>query len=155
MPEKTSPKDVFLHLLAIITLYISAGSFLTLIYQYANILFPDIAMPEYYPGNFGTIRWAIASLVVVFPVFLFTTRHLNKSYEASPTKRNLRTRKWLIYFTMFAAALLIIGDLVTLLNYFLSGELTIRFIIKVLAIFFVAGSVFYYYLWDLRKYKIE
>jgi hypothetical protein len=64
-------------------------------------------------------------------------------------------RKWLIYFTLFAAALIIIGDLVTLLNRFLEGELTVRFLLKVLAVFFVAGSVFYYYLWDLRKHKTE
>ncbi len=156
METKTSPKDVFLHLLAIITLYVSAASFLTLIYQYANVLFPDIASPDYsYSGNYSAIRWAIASLIVVFPVFLFTSKHLNKSYEKSPSKRGLRIRKWLVYFTLFAAALIIIGDLVTLINTFLSGELTARFIIKVLAVFFVAGNTFFYYLWDLRKYKIE
>lgn len=39
--EKVSPKDVFLNILSILTLYISAGSFLTLLFQYINIFFPD------------------------------------------------------------------------------------------------------------------
>ena len=72
-----------------------------------------------------------------------------------PEKRNLRIRKWLIYFTLFAAALIIIGDLVALIFSLLGGELTVRFLLKVVTIFFVAGSVFYYYLWDLRRHNIE
>ena len=156
MEQKTSPKDVFLHLLAIVTLYVSAASFLTLIYQYANILFPDITSPggDYY-GSYGAIRWAIASLIVIFPVFVITSWQLNKGYTASPSKRNLRIRKWLIYFTLFAAALIIIGDLVALINRFLGGELTIRFIIKVLAVLFVTGNTFFYYFSDLKKHKTE
>lgn len=157
-PIKTSPRDVFLHLLAIITLYVSAGSFITLLFQYINILIPDaLDQAGYYPrtASYGTIRWAIASLVVIFPVYISTSWFLNQSYVASPAKRNLRIRKWLIYFTLFAAALIIIGDLVALLYNLLGGEFTTRFILKVLAVFFAAGSVFHYYFWDLRRHNIE
>lgn len=157
--QKTSPKDVFLHLLAIITLYTSTASFLVLIFQYVNILFPDVLElgNGYYAlsGAYSAIRWSIASLIVVFPVYIITSWFLNKNYTAHPQKRNLRIRKWLIYFTLFAAALIIIGDLVTLVNRLLEGELTIRFILKVIAVFFVAGSVFGYYLWDVRRSKTD
>ena len=156
--QRTSPKDVFLHLLAIITLYTSAISFLVLIFQYVNVLFPDpleFAMGYHMRlGSYGAIRWSIASLIVVFPVYLITSWFLNKGYS-TPSKRNLWIRKWLIYFTLFAAALIIIGDLVTLINRLLEGELTIRFILKVMAVLFVAGSVFGYYLWDIKRYKTE
>ncbi len=157
MPEKTSPKDVFLHLLAIVTLYTCAVSFLVLTFQYINILFPDALDNGYYAfsGARTAIRWSIASLVVVFPVYVLTSMHLSKAYRRSAPQRNLRIRKWLVYFTLFAAALIIIGDLVTLINTFLSGELTPRFILKVLSVFFVAGSTFFYYLSDLRKNKTD
>jgi len=152
----TSPKDVFLHLLAIITLYASAGSFLTLIFQYVNVLLPDpLEVGQRLSSAYSSIRFAISSLIVVFPVYLLTSHFLNKNYEAVPSKRNLKIRKWLIYFTLFAAALIIIGDLVALINNLLGGELTVRFLIKVLAVLFVAGSVFSYYFWDLRKYKTD
>ncbi|MDP2695836.1 MAG: DUF5671 domain-containing protein [bacterium] len=153
-----SPKDIFLHLLVIITLYFSAGSFMALIFQYINIGFPDAVSPDGYYGSqssYSTIRWSIASLIVIFPIYLFTSRFLNKSYEITPDKRNLRIRKWLIYFTLFIAALIIIGDLVTLIFNFLDGELTTRFLLKVTTVFFVAGSAFWYYFYDLRKYKTE
>jgi len=160
MPEKTSPKDIFLHLLSIVTLYTCAVAFLVLVFQYVNVVFPDPVSPDGYgyyaaSGSYRAIRWSIASLVVFFPVYLLTMRHLEKSYRKSPSKRDLRIRKWLVYFTLFAAALIILGDLVTLIYRFLEGELTARFILKVLAVLFVAGSVFGYYFQDLKKHKTD
>lgn len=153
--KKDSPKDVFLHLLAIVTLYASATEFLVLLFQYINLAFPDVLEIGYRASAMGLIRWAIATLIVVFPVYLLTSRHLLKVYKKEPAKRDLRIRRWLIYFTLFAAALIVIGDLVTLINSFLQGELTLRFVLKVLTVFFVSGSVFAYYFWDIKKYKTE
>lgn len=159
MEQKTSPKDVFMHLLAIITLYTSAAVFLVMIFQYINVLFPDPL--EFGMGSYAlssahsAIRWSISSLIIVFPVYVLTSWFLNKNYSKTPAKRNLWIRKWLIYFTLFAAALIIIGDLVTLTNRLLEGEFTIRFILKVITVFFVSGSVFYYYFSDLRKHRTE
>lgn len=160
MPEKTSPKDIFLHLLAIITLYVAAGSLVTLLFQYINIFFPD---PLFDPINnryilqsaYSTIRWTISTLVIVFPVYVLTSWFLNKGYIANPSKRNLRIRKWLIYFTLFVAAIIIIGDLVTLIYNLLGGEFTVRFLLKTLVVFLVSGSVFTYYFSDVRRHNIE
>lgn len=154
--EKTSPRDVFMHLLSIITLYISAGSFLALLFQYINVLWPD-QLQGYYEARsaYSAIRWAIAALVVTYPVHLWIMWSLNKSYLAAPSKRNLRIRKWLIYFTLFAAGLILMGDAVALIYNLLSGELTIRFLLKVLSVFLVAGTVFGYYLRDVRRHKTE
>ena len=156
--QKTSPKDFFLHLLAIATLYASAINFGTLIFQYINIAFPDpLSYSDYWTvqGTHSAIRWSIASLIIIFPLFIFTSWYLNKGYATTPYKRNLRIRRWLIYFTLFATALVIIGDLVTLVYNLLEGEFTIRFILKVLTVGFIAGSVFFYYFQDVRKYKTE
>ncbi|MFA4937030.1 MAG: DUF5671 domain-containing protein [Patescibacteria group bacterium] len=155
---KTSPKDFFLHLLAILALYFSAISFLVLLFQYINILIPDILDSGSYDiraSYFGKIRWSMSSLIVVFPVYLITTWFLNKGYRANPEKRNLRIRRWLIYFTLFVTAVIIIGDLVSLIYNFLGGELTTRFLLKILVVFFVAASIFTYYFWDLKINKTE
>ncbi len=63
----------------------------------------------------------------------------------------MKLRKWLIYFTLFVAALIIVGDLVRIVFIFLGGEITSRFILKAFSILFVAGVVFGYYLNDVRK----
>ena len=154
----TEPKDIFLHLLAIVTLYASAISFLVLLFQYVNLLIPDLLQGVGYyalESARGSMRWAIASLIVVFPVYITTMWFLGNAYARNPSKRSLRIRKWLIYFTLFITALTVIGDLVTLVYTFLQGDLTTQFILKVLAVLFTAGSIFVYYFWDLRKYRID
>ncbi len=155
--KKVSPKDVFMHLLAIVTLYVSAVTLLVLLFQFIDIAFPDVLTGGYYAlqGAYSTIRFSIATLLVVFPVYLFTMRFLNRSYEANPTKRDLRIRKWLIYFTLFVVALVVIGDLVALINSFLGGEITTRFSLKALSILFVTGSIFFYYFADIKKHNTE
>ena len=156
--RKTSPKDVFLHLLAMATLYASAISFILLIFEYINVLIPDaLSVGGYYSpdSSYNSIRMYIASLIVVFPVFILVNRFLNKNYGKFPEKRNLRVRKWLIYFTLFVAAIIIIGDLVTLIYNLLGGELTTRFLLKIITVFFVAGSIFGYYFADIKKHKTE
>lgn len=147
---KSTPKDVFMHLLSIVALYISAINFIVLIFQYINLSFPDPLEGFYYGGVAGTIRWAMASLIIVYPVYLLATKLLNREYREEPEKRELKIRKWLVYFTLFAAAVTIIGDLVTLVYNFLGGELTARFILKILVVLAVSGTVFAYYLKDLR-----
>lgn len=154
--NKTGPKEVFLHLLAIVTLYFSAGSFTALVFQYINLWFPDpLDGYVYYAASYsyGVIRFAISSLIVAFPVYILTSRHLTKLYSVNADARTMGIRKWLIYLTLFLAAMVIIGDLIALVNHLLGGELTTRFIMKVLTVFFVAGSILFYYQWDLKRFK--
>jgi len=157
--RKVSPKDVFLHLLAIVTLYASAIALLMLAFDYINVYFPDVLSGgyNYYSaqGARQSIRWELSMLVVVFPVYIIVSWFLNKGYEANPPKRNLRIRKWLVYFTLFAAALIVMGDFVGLIYNLLGGELTVRFFLKALSVFLVAGSVFFYYFSDLRRHRVE
>ncbi|MBU6414630.1 hypothetical protein KGQ34_00055 [Patescibacteria group bacterium] len=154
--KSTSPKNVFLYLLAIITLYVSAGSFIALLFQYIDILFPDILVTKdyyYLEGAYSTIRWSIASLVIVFPVYIWISWFLQKEMVHDHEKAKSKIRKWLIYFTLFLAAIAIIADLVTLIFNLLEGEITAHFILKVLVVLFTAGTIFTYYLWDLRMHK--
>ncbi|MDP3729628.1 MAG: DUF5671 domain-containing protein [bacterium] len=148
---KATPKDVFINLLAIISLYASAISLMALLFQYVNLGFPDPLAYESYSGISGSIRWAMATLIIVFPVFLFMTRMLRREVAVDPSKKELPIRKWLVYFTLFITAIVITTDLVTLIYNFLGGELTARFILKVLIILFVSVKVFGYYLWDLKE----
>jgi len=151
-PKRNLPRDVFLHLLAIVTLYWSAVSFITLCWQYINYWFPDVLNRYYYSEGFsGPIRFAVASLIIVFPVFLLVSWFLNKIYTKESQVRESKIRKWLIYLTLFIAALVIIGDLIFVINTFLGGEITVRFILKALSVLVVAVIVFWYYLDDVRR----
>lgn len=150
--KRNLPRDVFLHLLAIVTLYWSAISFVTLCWQYINYFFKDALDYQYMYGGFsGPIRFAVASLIIVFPVFMLVSWFLNKIYSKEAQVRESKLRKWLIYLTLFVAALVIIGDLISVINTFLGGEITVRFILKALSVLVVAAIVFWYYLDDVRR----
>mgnify|MGYP001601777201 CR=1 FL=1 len=153
--NKNLPRDVFMYLLSIVTLVASAIFFGVLSFQYINIYFPDLINDYYFsPSNYyGTIRQALATLIVIFPVYVWVSRFLKKDIEENPEKRDLKIRKWLLYLTVFVAALVMIGDLVTLISTYLNGEITTRFILKVLTIIFIAGSVFSHYYFELRELK--
>ncbi|KKT82728.1 MAG: hypothetical protein A3B99_01015 [Candidatus Yanofskybacteria bacterium RIFCSPHIGHO2_02_FULL_44_12b] len=153
LSNKNLPRDVFLYLLSIITMVVSAVSLGVLLFQYINIYFPDLISDPYFSKSnyFSAIRSALAALLVVFPVYVWAAWFLKKDIYNFPEKRELKVRKWLLYLTLFVAALVIIGDLVALIYNFLEGELSTRFMLKILSILFIAGSVFAYYFHELKE----
>jgi len=148
---KTTPKDFFMHLLMMITLYMSTISFITLIFEYIDHGFPDLLDQVFLQYKTQDLRWYIAMLTINFPVYLYAMIAITKQCRLFPEKNNLHIRKCLIYFTLFLAALIIMGDLGALLYYFLSGELTLRFLFKVLVLLIFIAVIFYYYLRDLKQ----
>ena len=149
--RRNTPRDVFLHLLSVVALYWSAISFVDLVWQIINYYFPDSLSYTYYGGFSGPMRFSIASLIIIFPVFILASWYLNNIYRKESIVRESKIRKWLIYLTLFIASLVMIGDLVGTINTFLGGEITARFILKALSVFLVTGLVFGYYLDDVRR----
>ena len=147
---KTAPKDFFVFIGSMVALYASAVSLINLLFEIINALFPDPLSFNY--DNFSAgMRWSIASLVIIFPVYIFLSRFINKDLAVNFLKKNLGVRKWLTYLTLFVAGVTIITDLILLINTFLGGEITTRFALKILAVLIVAGTVFSYYLYDLKR----
>lgn len=153
-----SAREAFMYLLMFLTLYISAVSVGTILFQSINIWLPDVlelSYGYYYEGARQAIRWSTSAVVIAFPVFIWMSTLLNKAITKHAAKRGSKIRKWLTYITLFIAAGVIIGDLIGLVYNFLGGELTLRFVLKVLVVGVIAGSIFGYYLWDLRREEKE
>lgn len=152
----TSAREAFLYLLLFLTLYISAWSFGVIVFQFINRWLPDSIQLDYvYESTASALRMGTASLIVAFPLFLWLSHILAKSIKQDPDKRNSKVRKWLTYITLFAAAGVIIGDTISIVFAFLQGDLTLRFVMKVLTIGAISGSIFGWYLWDLRGTEDE
>ena len=145
-----TPRDVFLQLLATVTLYISAISVIALGWQYVNVLLPD-PLNFYYVSITDTVRRAAASVVVAWPVFLLISWLIYRDIATNAAKAASRVRKWLVYLTLFLSAVTIMIDLITLIYRFFGGDLTTAFGLKVLAVLVVAVAVFGYYFWDLKR----
>lgn len=152
--QKVTPKDFFLWAGAMVALYGSVVSFITLIFSYINYAFPDEL--AYYSDPFsGAMRFQMASLIVLVPVALFLMRLIRNDIAADNAKSELWIRRWALFLTVFIAGTALIVDLITLINYFLGGELTTRFLLKVAVLLLVAGGVFLHFLADLRGYWIK
>lgn len=149
--SKSSARDVFLYLLMIIMLSVGVVSFITLLFQYVNVKFPDALDSWMMQGASQAMRGSISALLIVWPVFILMSWLIAKDLKADHEKHWMWVRKWLLYFTLFVAALTVIIDLITLVNTFLNGEITTRFILKVLVVLAVAAAVFAYYLWELPR----
>ena len=145
-----SAREAFLYLALFTTLYISAISLGSLVYRFIDRAFPDAATASFGFLELGAVRWSIASLIIAFPIFLLLSRTLYRSIRRDPEKRTSKVRKWLTYLTLFVAGGVLLGDLITVVFSLLGGELTVRFILKSLTVGGIAGSIFGYYLWDLR-----
>lgn len=149
LKPKTTAKDFFLHIGIIVALYVFATSFLAFLFDIINYTFPD--RQAYYGDPYSSsMRFALSTLIIFFPVLLILLKVVYKELLAKPEKRDLALRKWLIYLTLFITALTIAIDLVVLLNTFLGGEITARFIWKVVAVLVVAGGIFWTTLSDLK-----
>ncbi|MFA5349089.1 MAG: DUF5671 domain-containing protein [Candidatus Paceibacterota bacterium] len=154
--EKLSPKHVFLHLFSISMLYLATINVLTLIFQFINQAVRDpLTSTEYFAvyNSHNLVRFGLASIIIVFPLFIWSSWYLNKIYLRIPKARQMKTRKWLIYLTLFILALVVVGDLIRTIWMFLGGEISLRFILKALAVLIVSGGIFGYYLWDVRREK--
>ena len=141
--SKSVAKDFFLYLFTFGLLYYSTIALITLLWQYVNYFFPGANnFDYYYDGLSGPMRFAVASLIILVPIYLIVSKWLTKDLDRYPEKKDLWVRRWLIYITLFVTAITIVVDLVTILNQFLSGDLVIQFGLKALSVFIVAAAVF-------------
>jgi hypothetical protein len=150
---KVGPKDFFLWLGAMVALYSSVVAFLTLTFEYINNAFPDALSYSYDPYS-GSIKFAIATLIVAFPLFLVLMRLIRNDIVRTPEKSEIWVRRWALYLTIFIAGLTIATDLVTLIYYFLDGEVTTRFLLKVLVVLLVAAGGLMHFLADVWGYWV-
>ena len=146
---KASPWDVFINLLAVIALYASTWALLALLFSFVDVAFPDPIDSRIDIRD--TIRYGLAVLIIFFPAYGWSWRAIEVDRAANPAKRRRWLRTCPIYLTLFLAGMMALTDLSCLVYYFLAGDLTLRFGLKVVAVAMVAGAVFAFYLHALRR----
>lgn len=149
---RANARDFFLHLGAIVSLYAIAVSFLNLIFTIINYVYPQIPQYGYLYRTSSEISLPVATLIIIFPIFIILSWFVYKTYATDESKKHLAVRRWLTYITLFIAGIILATDLVTVLYKFLDGQdLTAAFLLKALSVLIVAGAVFGYYLQDIRE----
>jgi hypothetical protein len=151
--SKTTPKNFILQIGALIALYVSVTAILILIFSVTNLKFPDAAASSWETSSAReAVRGSIAMLLVFFPAFLVFTRLSNQDRRKYTQGEYNTLARWAVYASILGGILILLGDLVTLINFFLNGEITQRFLIKVFALIIVVGLTLHYYILDIRGF---
>lgn len=152
--RKLSPKLFFLSLGLLVSLIANVISFLNLVFATLDKRFPDVLNATYEYGyntySFESMRTALAALIIFFPVFLIISYFWNKATNKELGHYDEILKKWVIYLIVFLASVTVVVDLVTLVRYFISGEITSRFILKVISVLIVAKIAGLNYLSELN-----
>ncbi len=148
--HNSKAKDFFLQIGIVAALYTSVTSFLVFAFGVIDYVFPDRLAGDYNPF-YSPIRFALSTLVVAFPILIYLSKLMFKELKSNEALRDWSVRRWLSYFTLFVAGVVVAGDLISLINTFLSGEISSRFVSKFAVVFIVAFAVFWYTVRDLRQ----
>jgi len=145
-----SAREAFMYLLMFSTLWVSAFNLAFLLFDLINLAMPDAAMDMRNPFARAALRGEASTIIVAFPVFAWLAMLTSRAVKRDPTQRASKVRRWLTYLTLFAAATSLICDVGALVYNLLGGEITTRFLLKAGVVGLIAGTVFGYYLSDLR-----
>ena len=150
-----SAREAFLYLVLFSALYLSAYHLASLAFDFINRFLPDPTVRPYESPSIDSMRFSTASLIIGVPLYLFMSAKIGKDLARNPVKRLSSVRRWLTYLTLFMAASILVGDLIALVYDALGGELTPRFLLKVLTVAIISGGIFWHYLSDLHQEERE
>jgi hypothetical protein len=145
-----SAREAFLYLLSFSTLATWATSLGALIFDLINHWLPDAVSRANALDLRRSLTWEMARLLVAFPIYLAVTAIAGKEAGKFPDRLQSGVRKWLTYLALLGTAGTMICDLIWFLNYLLSGEITVRFVLKSSTVMIICAGIFAYYLRSLR-----
>lgn len=149
---KTKALDVFVYLGIGISLVVSVTNLLQILFAAVDRKFVDILnTTTYVDMTQSDVRFAIASLVVMFPIYVGLSWYTARDISKFLYKQDIPVRKIMVYCTLFVTVLALIGTLVSLIYTYLGGELSVRFGLKALSVFVVSLALFGYYYYSLRR----
>lgn len=150
-----SPRLVFLNLFAFILLYITVFDVIAILFTLLDYHLPDgLGRMHGMWKSSGPIaealRGYLASVVICAPLFFWTSRLFRKAINQ--TKQRLpRMRLILIHLTLFIGACVVLCSGISFVYYFLSGELSLRFVLKVLILGSVVFGVSAYFRPEIKE----
>jgi len=150
--KDNSAMHFFLYLVSFLSLWFVAMGLGTILYQIINKIFPDTGAFSYLDVfQQGVIKFGLASIIIATPIYYILAFLITKYLYEGKISEDSKVRKWTTYIILFFAAATIIGDLITLVYNLLGGDMAARFVLKVLVVILIAGSILGYYFWDMRK----
>lgn len=99
------------------------------------------------------INGSISTLLVSTPLFIFLFITTNKRYTQQPELKKSRSKKTLNYLILIITFIILIVRTISAINTALNDTFTINFGLNLLITFLVNGSIFTYYLYEVKIEK--
>jgi len=149
--NQNSAKYAFFYALSLVALIFTSLSVGMIIFQIINkAMETPVGMFE---GVFssGALRFGLSALIIAAPIYYLVMRYIYGNLATGNLKKDARERVWLTYVILFISSVIMLGWMVATLNNFLNGEITSKFILKALTSVVIAGSIFTFYFYDIRR----
>jgi hypothetical protein len=149
--NSNAPKFAFYYLLSLLGLIFTAVSSGSVIFQIINKYVEDPLAGYGQIFNSEALKFAISAIIIAAPIYYILMWQINKSIVKGELHKDSSLRKWLTYFILFVSSVVVLGTLIGIINSYLDGDLTTQFILKSLAAITIAGIVFTYYFFDIKR----
>lgn len=100
------------------------------------------------------LKFAISALLIAAPIFFITQSLINKGLKGGELDKDSGVRRWLTYFILLVSSVTMLGVFIGVINNFLAGEFTFSFILKAISMLFISGTVFAFFLYDIKRDKV-
>jgi len=150
MNNKQNAKYAFYYLLSLVALIFMALSVGMIAFGIIDKTIPD-ALNFIAGSSDPQLKFAISALLIATPIYYLILNLIYRGLRKEEITKDSGIRRWLTYFTILVSSLIILGVFISVINNFLSGDLTSQFILKALAVFVIAAAVFSFYFYDIRR----
>ena len=155
MARNDAAKYAFFYVLSLVALIFMSISVGIIFFQIINKEFIDLI--NEYSGRYsdGAMKFAISAIIISAPIYYFTSKQIYKSLRKGKLEEDAAVRKWFTYLIILVSIIVMIVWLITTISGFLNGELTTKSILKTITALFISGSVFSFYLYDIKRENIK
>ena len=154
MTNKQNAKYAFYYLLSLVALIFMSLSVGMIVFAIINKTVADAL--NNFLGNYDSqLKFAISALIIATPIYYLISRLISQGLRRGDLEKDSGIRRWLTYFILLISSLIVLGSFISVINVFLSGELTSRFILKALTVFVIAAAVFSFYFYDIKRENID
>lgn len=143
--------DAFLNLFSLITLGWMSISIGIMLFQFIDKFLSPGTVNSLSRYSQGGLKFGVASALIVTPIFLAIISSLHKKYKAGKLNPQSGVYRWLTYLILLVTGLNIIGRLIQLVFQLLDGDYTLPSILKIAVVLVIAGGIFGYYWYDLKR----
>lgn len=141
-----SARDAFLYLLN----FIALGFWSVALWQIWETLvrrwFADSLSSPSATSLRDDIAWPLAIVIVTFPLFVFVHSLISKELARRPELYYSPVRRWLTYVALVLAALTVVIDAALAIQNWITGQLSVHFLLDALGLLVLGGGIFAYYL---------